>query len=271
MTQHIEIHQIYYNEATRALVDPAFQPLDNTANERPDWYEYWPIRRFLLSTRLEEDGHYGFFSPKFRDKTQLSGSDVLAYAESARHADVITFSPYPELAAAFLNVFEFGERKHAGLINIAQAFVARAGLQVQIQRLVMDTRNTVYSNYFVARPPFWRRWLQICEVCFEICEGPASELRTLLTQETRHQTTSQMKVFLIERIASLILATSNEFTVIPYPPYAMQMKGIVAALPPELVALDALKIAWSATDDLTYLQVYRKAQRHYLSTVYGRS
>ena len=45
------IHQIYYSEQTRAELDPGFLPLDNSANERPDWREYWPIRRFLLGRR----------------------------------------------------------------------------------------------------------------------------------------------------------------------------------------------------------------------------
>ena len=47
MASRVHAFQIFYNDATRAAVDPAFQPLDNSANERPDWYEYWPIRRFF--------------------------------------------------------------------------------------------------------------------------------------------------------------------------------------------------------------------------------
>jgi hypothetical protein len=27
-------------------MEPGYRMLDNLANERPDWYEYWPIRRF---------------------------------------------------------------------------------------------------------------------------------------------------------------------------------------------------------------------------------
>ena len=39
--------------------------LDNLRNERPDWREYWPIRRFLLEGTPDPDAFYGFFSPRF--------------------------------------------------------------------------------------------------------------------------------------------------------------------------------------------------------------
>ena len=40
----IYAYQIYYSEQTRDALDPGFLPLDNLANPRPDWREYWPIR-----------------------------------------------------------------------------------------------------------------------------------------------------------------------------------------------------------------------------------
>ena len=56
--------------------DPGFDVLDNSANERPDWYEYWPIRKFLLNETLDENAFYGFLSPKFKLKTNLSAAEV---------------------------------------------------------------------------------------------------------------------------------------------------------------------------------------------------
>ena len=74
-----QIYQIYYSEATKAQNDLGFLPLDNLANERPDWREYWPIRNFLLKNELAENTSYGFFSPKFKDKTNLEASDVVNF------------------------------------------------------------------------------------------------------------------------------------------------------------------------------------------------
>ena len=76
MTGEVRAFQIFYNEKSRALLDPDFEPLDNLKNERPDWYEYWPIRNYLMQNRLDESAYYGFLSPNFYEKTRLAGSQV---------------------------------------------------------------------------------------------------------------------------------------------------------------------------------------------------
>src|SRR5262245_31529739 len=108
------LHLIAYNEATRASIaaaSPGWLTLDNLANPRPDWYEYWPIRQHLLAAeaegRLDEDAFYGFFSPKFTAKTGLDHAAVARFvADHAGAADVLLFSPQPDMGAFFLNVFE---------------------------------------------------------------------------------------------------------------------------------------------------------------------
>jgi hypothetical protein len=87
------IYQIFYSDESRRALDPGFIPLDNTG-QRPDWREYWPMRRYLLGRQLEEDAWYGFLSPKFRDKTKLTSEDVCAYiARQQDDIEVVTFSP----------------------------------------------------------------------------------------------------------------------------------------------------------------------------------
>ena len=43
----VHIYQILNYYTPREALDPGFLVLDNSSNERPDWYEYWPIRKFL--------------------------------------------------------------------------------------------------------------------------------------------------------------------------------------------------------------------------------
>ena len=101
------IHQIYYSEQTHAELDPGFLPLDNSANERPDWREYWPMRRFLLGRELEPEAYYGFFSPKFKQKTTLTAAAVNDFVrQRGGAADVISFSPFFDQMAFPLNIME---------------------------------------------------------------------------------------------------------------------------------------------------------------------
>ena len=122
MAGEVRAFQIFYNDKTRALLDPDFEPLDNSKNERPDWYEYWPIRTFLSENRLSDSTYYGFLSPLFFQKTGLSGRKVMDFLRQAGDADIVTFPPFPCHAAVFVNVFEQGEFFHQGLYDVARQF-----------------------------------------------------------------------------------------------------------------------------------------------------
>ena len=50
-------YQILNHYTSPQELDPGFDVLDNSVNERPDWYEYWPIRKFLLNQTLDEKAY----------------------------------------------------------------------------------------------------------------------------------------------------------------------------------------------------------------------
>src|SRR6202167_1472454 len=122
----VHIYQILNHYTAREDLDPGFGVLDNSANERPDWYEYWPMRKFLLGEALHEDAYYGFLSPKFGHKTNLTAAAVGEIIGRAADApDIFLFSPSIHNSAYFLNVFEHGESEHPGLAAVASRFLAR--------------------------------------------------------------------------------------------------------------------------------------------------
>jgi len=111
----VHVHQILNYYTPREALDPGFLVLDNSANERPDWYEYWPMRKFLREEPLDENAFYGFLSPKFRVKTNLSAVQVREFIErAAPETDVFLFSPSIHNSAYHWNVFEHGESEHPG-------------------------------------------------------------------------------------------------------------------------------------------------------------
>src|SRR5690349_5921280 len=110
MSVPVSIHQIFYDDASQAQLEPGYLPLDNRANLRPDWYEFWSIRQFLLETPLQPGRWYGFFSPRFAEKTKLGSAEVLEFVRTIDgYADVALFSPYWDQIAYFQNPFEQGE------------------------------------------------------------------------------------------------------------------------------------------------------------------
>lgn len=257
----VHTYQILNHYTSRQDLDPGFDVLDNSTNERPDWYEYWPIRKFLLNESLDEDAFYGFVSPKFRLKTNLSAADVVDFINGCDAAtDVALFSPSIHNSAFYLNVFEHGNAEHPGLMRVAEEFFARIRQPRPLESLVSDSRNTVHSNYFIAKPRFWRAWLKITEQLFAIAETAQDPLGIQLRAATQYRGRRdvQMKIFLMERVASWILITDAGFKARARDPFVSRSR--IYKLPLAIIC-DALKIAYSTQGRRQYLDVFLMLRR----------
>ena len=268
----VQIYQILNHYTPREELDPGFAVLDNSANERPDWFEYWPIRRFLLNEALDENTFYGFLSPKFKLKTSLSSDAVREFILAAEPAvDVVLLSPSIHNSAYYWNVFEHGDAEHPGLKNVAKALFERLELSSDLDSLVSDSRKTVHSNYFIAKPRFWRSWLAINEKMYAIAETPGDALGEALSAPTTYRGGNQvqMKIFVMERIATWLLSGGGD--------PAAQVHGPIAAGGPAAfvarvrdpfvarsrmyklpiaIVCDALKIAYATEGRSQYKDVF---------------
>jgi hypothetical protein len=254
--QAMHIYQILNHYTPRQELDPGFEVLDNSVNERPDWFEYWPIRTFLLNETLDEGAFYGFLSPKFRLKSSLSSDAVREFILDADTAvDVVLLSPSIHNSAYYLNVFEHGDAEHPGLKDVAKRLFERLGLPNDLDSLVSDSRNTVFSNYFIAKPRFWRAWLAINEKMFAIAETPSDALGEALRAPTSYRGSSnvQMKIFIMERVATWLLTCDRSFAARVRDPFVARRR--IYKLPIALVC-DALKIAYATQGRAQYKDVF---------------
>ncbi len=263
----MHIYQILNHYTPRQELDPGFEVLDNSANERPDWFEYWPIRKFLLNEALDEDAFYGFLSPKFGIKTNLKFEAVRAFIQACdAGAQVILLSPSIHNSAYYLNVFEHGDAEHPGLKKVAGALLERLGLSPDLDSLVSDSRNTVHSNYFIAKPRFWRAWLAINEKMFAIAESVSDRLGEALCTPTSYRGASnvQMKIFVMERMATWLLTTDRSFEAHVRDPFVARSR--LYKLPVAIVC-DALKIAYATQGRRQYKDVFLmvRALRQFLN------
>jgi hypothetical protein len=270
-----EIYQIFYSAESRARLDPGFIPLDNLANERPDWREYWPIRRFLLGGALEPDIFYGFLSAKFGAKTGLDAASVHGIID--RHgadADVVAISPFFNHSALFLNVIEQAVTCH-GLPDVFRQCATLIAPQFTPEKSVMTSRDTIFSNFFVARREFWSEWLQQAERLFEMAESGSTPLGEALNAIVPYALAAPAgapgtgpgpaavtfvpgvpaKVFVIERLASLLLWSNPRWRVQSFNPSFLSPSSVTS---PDLLVLDALKIAYTRSGAEPYLETFLK-------------
>lgn len=252
------LYQIYYSAATQTAVDAGYLGLDNLRNERPDWREYWPMRNFLLQTTLREEHYYGFFSTKFQARTRLSHAQVQAFMARRPDADVHLFSPLWDLSALFKNVFEQGNFFHPNLTAVAQEFLKEIAWQVDLSTLITDSTNTVFCNFIVAKPAFWKAWLALGEQLFAIAENPAHALSAKLNAHMAYGEQSvPIKVFIMERLATLILATQEKWLINAFNPFALASSSTqFSPFHLEAILSDALKIAYKKQNNEEYLQAF---------------
>lgn len=251
------LYQIAYSNETLAAVEPGYLVMDNVRNDRPDWFGYWPIRNYLLKNELDENSFYGFFSPKFGLKTSLNYSQVRDFIKGVSgEVDVVLFSPQPDMGAFFLNVFEQAETFDSGFIEAFSCFLEFIDNPVALNKIVMDSSQIVFSNYFAAKPKFWREWLRVGELLFSICEGDDSDLKRKLCFPTSYKG-AQRKVFIQERIASLLLSTHPEWRAQPYNPFGMAWSiSRFRDFPVEAIISDALKIAFRNAGFPEYMRAF---------------
>ena len=256
-----QIFQIYYSAESRALLDESYVPLDNLSNERPDWREYWPIRNYFLRNPPLAGDYYGFLSPSFRQKTGLSAKTVFEFVDTHRgNADVMLFSPFFDQIAFFLNQCEHGIGAHKASASAFEQSLAAIAPGFSLSATVGCSRNTVFCNYFVASGAFWSEWLARCELIFDVAERGATPLgRALADPIAYNALAAPMKVFIIERAASALLATQTRWRVKAYNPMLLPFsRSPISALGPVLATLDALKIAYLSEGHEQYKQSFFK-------------
>lgn len=257
----IKAYIISYTPQLFASVKAPFLPLDHTANERSDWQEYWPIRKFLLNNELDENCLCGFLSPRFTDKTGLDGARLMQFLTREGHGkDVVTISPQPDMGAMFLNIFAQNELFDPGFCDTAEAFFKTIGLNVDPKTCVMDSTQIVFSNYFFAKPAFWRRWLEVNERIFYLCEEQSEfSAKIGLLKKTSYRDGVQRKVFLIERIASTLLVNEPHWQVGNYNTFLCAYSASrLNEFPGECQTADALKIAWNKTKNDFFVYEFHK-------------
>lgn len=265
----LQAFQIYYDDASKAMLSPGFIPLDNTSNLRPDWFEFWVMLNYLREHELEEGVWYGFFSPKFPLKSGFGHEFLTAtVARYGEEAEVALFSPGWDQIAYFLNPWEQGEVWHPGLMAMSQQLVTEIGINVTLKDLVFDASTTVFANYLLAKRGYWKAWLDLAEKLFAYVEDRAEGTDGYLASTTygKRLQDTPMKTFIQERLANL-LTGFGEFKVVSSDQSATA--AILSKMFPGglevrylLQTCDLMKRKYRLSGDPQYLQQYWAARKN---------
>ena len=262
--------------ALGTALEAGWEALDEAEDGRSDWRGYLAVRRFLQQRKLEKNTYYGFLSADFGRRTGLTAEQVRAQVAACVAAgkggiDAILWSTPSSSASAFVNTLEEAEYYAPGLTECALTLYGELLAGTSIPHLAMDAAQSVVGGFFVARPPFWRQWLAINEKIFAAAENSALAGRLQQAVEVAPgQAPVHAKVLLIERTASLMLATQPgwqvgvcRMTPPPLPlPSRLPLPAVGVA---EATVLDALKAAYRERRQPEYLAAYLAARKRFFT------
>ncbi len=203
----VMIWQNYHQPAQRAGLDPAFIPLDGTANPRTEFRELALFARAYHSGRHLLAGHTGILSAKFGAKTGIGGAAFLDFIAANPGADVYFINPFPQNAYFSFNVWEHAEQCHPGLTALAQQLLWRAGSDICLATLGRNAADTLlYANYWVGNRRFWDRFMDLVLRLLAAFEAmSAAERAPYLALDDDYADPVPKLPFLFERIFSTLL------------------------------------------------------------------
>ncbi|MBL8033711.1 MAG: hypothetical protein JNJ69_08425 [Leptospiraceae bacterium] len=211
---NIGIHQIYYDPAQIAKLEPDFIPYDNTANTNREWAEYHVFEtEFKKQTHTKFD-YTGFVSWKFGQKSRIPGSRFVDFIRKHPGADVYFLNPFPMEELLFRNVWLQGDFYHPGILDFSQQLLKCAGYQIDLRSWNQPRESFAFCNYWVGNGRFWKAYMEFTGILAEI-------LRTGLDatdKEFLHSIASKTNnfsyiAFIMERMFSTLLYLQPEISV----------------------------------------------------------
>ncbi len=206
----VRIFQIYYRPEQRQFLDPAFEPYNNEGSNSP-LLEFNVFRKLMNSELLRGAGLWGALSWKFKEKTGLSGEQLLQIVANHPGYDVYYCNPFPELEGLYHNLWLQGETSHANFLILCRDFFQAAGLDDSELTQLVPSSHFAASNYFIATPAFWRGYVAfISDVIARAEQGMSTTAKAMIysaaaDRKAMHAGASYMP-FIVERLFGVYLA-----------------------------------------------------------------
>ena len=203
----IRIHQIYYADAQRRDLDPAFIPYDNRVNPQPEWREYHVFRTEWLAGRCLSGDVTGFVSWKFGLKTRVPGRVVTTFIARHPGSDVYFVNPSRIEPRPFTSIWRQAEEHHPGILGLSQRIFDAVGVDVDLAGLGQPREQVLFCNYWAGSRRFWDAYMGFCEpVYHHILTGLDAADRRLIWSRADREIDSPYVPFIMERLFSTFLA-----------------------------------------------------------------
>jgi len=245
MSTNIKVFQIYFKPELKVHCDPAFTPLDNTENPKPELREWYVWDKEYENIVKQDLDYWGFVSWKFKEKTGLTGQQVFDFINANPGQDVYLFNPCIVNEAVFANSWEQGDIHHPNISVIGNTFLKKIGYgDIDVKGMVLDRHTTVFANYIVGSREFWAKFMEFTRKLFSEADKDPEFKHQVFGQglsNYAHDRSLPNFTFLIERLIPTYLELEGIKSIgYKHTPDTVPMK--YQAVIDEIMALSDLKV-----------------------------
>jgi len=246
MSINTKIFQIYFKPELKAHCDPAFTPLDNTANPRPELREWYVWDREYENLAASELDYWGFVSWKFKEKINLTGEQVFNFINANPGQDVYLLNPCIINEACFANSWEQGDLHHPNISAIGNKFLQKIGYDdADVKSMLLDRNKTVFANYVIGNKKFWSKFMEFSRQLFTEAEkDPVFKEEVFGTGRSNyaHDQSLPNFTFLIERLVPTFIEL-EELSAVGYKHTPETLPAKYQPYINEIMSLSDLKVA----------------------------
>lgn len=212
----INLYQICYTqEQMQNAHHDGVIPYDNLENKNPELREfpifekeYWKrVMPPAMQAHMPNE-YWGFISPKFVEKTNITVSNFRWWMSTIGDADVCFINPCPIMEVLFDNVVAHGEVWHPGISKLINQTLIKIGYSVpDLAKLnLMSNQTFAMCNYFVGNMKFWNAYITFVNEFLQTCEVDM-ELSQMLYGPSNYNLDKSLSLypFVIERLFSVFL------------------------------------------------------------------
>ncbi len=179
MAPKIKIYQIYFDEKSKARIDPLTIPYDNSNTDTiKPCLENHVIRSLVEHRQHLDCDYFGVLSWAFENKNPLKIKYIYDLVDGS--FDVYSFYGLHTSD----NVWKVAERWHKGIIDMAQHVFNKLNMDVNVKTIVTPT---VYQNAFLTTPIIYERYVNEMLIPFMDMLLSDKEIQARVNSDTRYK------------------------------------------------------------------------------------
>jgi hypothetical protein len=199
-------YELLYEEGQQPILGAPFLSLNTASFNQSNMRELLAFEYFCRHRLWGQHSVSGLFSPRFTQKTGITGAQLQQFVHSNPGYEAYLFHPYPRELQLQNTFLDLAELEHPGITAaLDQVWQLLVGRQRPTVQLPQQQHLCCHCNYLLGTPQFWQAYSQFVLSFVSLLRKPQGAFLLQATPYTLSKTNDSqlpMAVFAFERALS---------------------------------------------------------------------